>query len=190
MLIKRKSRYYLRYVPNAVAVTDVPNNLATLFKQRRRWLNGSLFGTLYVLTNAHRLVSCCRAPHPCYIKLGFFLFLLYYLLAFLFFMLALGWLFSMLAVFLSSQLDPLLADSSISLFREMARNHLLSEIFTYIFFFIIVLAMLASLTQPVDRAIGFFRFLVFFLGLFVNAVFFSALYYFCYHGFYMPPEYE
>ena len=111
VLIKKKSRYYLRYVPNAEAVTDVPNDLATLIKQRRRWLNGSLFGTLFVLANTFRLLSCCRAKHPFILKIGFFFFLVYYLLSFIFFMLSFGWLFSMLSLFLSSQLDALLMQS-------------------------------------------------------------------------------
>ncbi len=102
VLIKRRSRYYLRYIPNAVATTDVPNDLATLIKQRRRWLNGSLFGTVYVLANSLRLLACCRAKHPIYMKAGFFLFLIYYVIAFAFFLLSLGWLFSMLSLFLAS----------------------------------------------------------------------------------------
>ena len=51
------------------------------------------------------------------------------------------------------------------------------------------MAMLASLTQPVDKAVCFFRIIVLILGLFVNFVFLSVLYYILRHGFYLPPDY-
>ena len=37
----------LRYVKRAQAVTDVPESVAELITQRRRWLNGSLFTAIH-----------------------------------------------------------------------------------------------------------------------------------------------
>ena len=41
--IKENCGYYLCYLPDAKAVTDAPELLMVLFKQRRRWMNGALF---------------------------------------------------------------------------------------------------------------------------------------------------
>jgi len=42
------SKYYLKYVPNAIAKTDPMTTHEDLMKQRRRWVNSSLFAFLYV----------------------------------------------------------------------------------------------------------------------------------------------
>ena len=69
-IVTRPTRpWVLRFVPEAVATTDVPDTLAELCQQRRRWLNGSLFNTLYFLKHWRKLV---KAAHPWWRK-GLFL---------------------------------------------------------------------------------------------------------------------
>jgi chitin synthase len=46
-----KSQFYLRYIPNAGARTDPMKSHEDLMKQRRRWINSSLFAFLYVFKN-------------------------------------------------------------------------------------------------------------------------------------------
>lgn len=46
-----KEKYYLKYVPDAVAKTDPMKTHEDLMKQRRRWINSSMFAFLYVLRN-------------------------------------------------------------------------------------------------------------------------------------------
>jgi chitin synthase len=60
LLAKDSCRWTLEYVKDAVARTDVPVSLVTLIKQRRRWLNGSLFALLYALLNFKRFYACSR----------------------------------------------------------------------------------------------------------------------------------
>lgn len=58
--IKKHCKYFLAFVPDAKAFTDAPKALDILIKQRRRWMNGSYFGTLKVISNFLRIVNCCR----------------------------------------------------------------------------------------------------------------------------------
>ena len=46
-----KEKYYLKYVPDAIAKTDPMKDHENLMKQRRRWINSSLFAFLYVWKN-------------------------------------------------------------------------------------------------------------------------------------------
>jgi cellulose synthase/poly-beta-1,6-N-acetylglucosamine synthase-like glycosyltransferase len=51
-IITNKARHdTLAYVPGAVARTDPPDSLQKFIKQRRRWINGSTFASLFVLAN-------------------------------------------------------------------------------------------------------------------------------------------
>lgn len=61
--IKPNDGYSLQFVPDAKAITDAPANLCTLIKQRRRWMNGALFGTGKVTAHLFQMVSCCNR-HP------------------------------------------------------------------------------------------------------------------------------
>lgn len=75
--IKKNAGYYLTYIPDAKAITDAPDKLAILIKQRRRWMNGALFGSMKVIQNFVHMVSCNRTKHPWYRQIGMVLFLIY-----------------------------------------------------------------------------------------------------------------
>jgi len=64
--IKKNHKYHLAYLPDAKAFTDAPGNLATLIKQRRRWMNGAMFGTVKVISNFIHMLSCRRTKHSWY----------------------------------------------------------------------------------------------------------------------------
>lgn len=49
--IKEHTGYTVQYIPDAKAFTDGPLNLTVLMKQRRRWMNGALFGTASVIAS-------------------------------------------------------------------------------------------------------------------------------------------
>jgi chitin synthase len=51
ILIQGLGGYFLGYVPTAVAATDPPTSLIELIKQRRRWINGSTFASIYCFLN-------------------------------------------------------------------------------------------------------------------------------------------
>ena len=55
-ILPRKGDWKINYVAGAKCLTDAPSNLTSLMKQRRRWYNGGLFATLYVLANGKRVM--------------------------------------------------------------------------------------------------------------------------------------
>ena len=55
ILIKRSSDWILKYVPGSKALTDPPQSLSVLLKQRRRWTNGSFFAALHCLQDFLRV---------------------------------------------------------------------------------------------------------------------------------------
>jgi chitin synthase len=64
LVAKKNCCYTLRYVKEATARTDVPTDLTDLIKQRRRWLNGSLFALMYALLGWGRLLSQSSHSFP------------------------------------------------------------------------------------------------------------------------------
>ena len=75
--IKTQEKYTLAFVPDAKAFTDAPPNMMTLMKQRRRWMNGSLFGTSKVISNFVNMISCRRTKHSCCRQIMMTLFMIY-----------------------------------------------------------------------------------------------------------------
>jgi len=61
LLVRSGEKWYMKYVNDAIAETDVPKTLVDLIKQRRRWLNGSFFALLYALLNFNKLF---KSAHP------------------------------------------------------------------------------------------------------------------------------
>jgi chitin synthase len=51
ILARKDAAWFLDFVPDALAYTDVPLELDALVKQRRRWTNGALFNLIYYLMN-------------------------------------------------------------------------------------------------------------------------------------------
>ena len=68
LVTKRKAHWTLQYVKSAHAETDVPDNVAELIKQRRRWLNGSFFAAIFALV---QIRSIWRSDHSALRKLAF-----------------------------------------------------------------------------------------------------------------------
>jgi cellulose synthase/poly-beta-1,6-N-acetylglucosamine synthase-like glycosyltransferase len=79
LLAAKDKRWQLHYEKNAKAETDVPPDLWTLIRQRRRWLNGSLFATLYALLHFGRF--CRNSRHHFVQKLSVLLLFIYYTLS-------------------------------------------------------------------------------------------------------------
>ena len=68
LVAKRKAAWVLQYVKSSNAETDVPDTMAELILQRRRWLNGSFFAAVYALAHAFDI---WRSNHSLLRKLMF-----------------------------------------------------------------------------------------------------------------------
>ncbi|KAF5654402.1 CHS-3 chitin synthase 3 [Fusarium sp. NRRL 25303] len=92
IISKPNTHWLLKYVP-VTATTDIPMTTTDFINQRRRWLNGAFFSTIYVLKRCGHL---WRSDHSRMRKLAFFIPLIHSVLA-----LVLAW-FSLAAFLLST----------------------------------------------------------------------------------------
>jgi cellulose synthase/poly-beta-1,6-N-acetylglucosamine synthase-like glycosyltransferase len=100
ILIKPRAGFYLTFVPNAKAVTDAPDSLEVLIKQRRRWNNGAMFGTYNVVKNFFTLLNFGRTTHNPLMKLCLIPFLIYYSFNFLLGLFAVGAMYISVVIFI------------------------------------------------------------------------------------------
>ncbi|RIA86343.1 Glycosyltransferase Family 2 protein [Glomus cerebriforme] len=55
LVSKRNASWVLHYVKSAYAETDVPDDIIELIRQRRRWLNGSFFASLFAISHTFNI---------------------------------------------------------------------------------------------------------------------------------------
>src|SRR5579862_7931311 len=55
LVAKRRCHWILQYVKSATGETDVPDTMAELILQRRRWLNGSFFAAVYAIAHFYQI---------------------------------------------------------------------------------------------------------------------------------------
>lgn len=82
MLARKGCKWTMTYVKDAIARTDVPHDLVSLIAQRRRWLNGAFFATLFSIWNWGRVYS--ESSHSLTRKIGLFVYYVYNLIYTLF----------------------------------------------------------------------------------------------------------
>ncbi|KAI9730644.1 MAG: Chitin synthase, class 1 [Claussenomyces sp. TS43310] len=68
LVTKRNCHWILQYVKSATGETDVPDQMAELILQRRRWLNGSFFAAIYAIAHFYQIA---RSDHSFLRKLMF-----------------------------------------------------------------------------------------------------------------------
>ena len=156
--IKEYTGYTVTYVPDAKAVTDAPPSLLVLMKQRRRWMNGALFGTAGVVGNFGKMMSCGRSDHPWYRQCLMFLFMIYLTTLFLLQFLTVGAMFATIEVFIQVLLTTLSTNTKSAFFTNLTESNLISQIFFGFYLGLIILALFVSIALPLDRAIGYMKF--------------------------------
>jgi len=68
LVAKKGAKYLLKYVSAAKAETDVPDSIPEFISQRRRWLNGSFFASLY---SSYNWLEVYKTDHSLYRKIIF-----------------------------------------------------------------------------------------------------------------------
>lgn len=92
----------LRYVKGSVAETDVPSKLNELMAQRRRWINGSWFSSIYTIKNCNRISN---SGHNQMRKCFFRLLMVYYTIIAFFNWILVGAFYVAFAISLKRNLD-------------------------------------------------------------------------------------
>ena len=106
ILTKRNEAWVLRYVPDSKALTDPPEKVIDLMRQRRRWMNGSLFAAIYCILNFCKIT---HSNHGYLRIIAIYLFFAYYLLYVVFLLLMAGISYSTIKILLltHSEIDDI-----------------------------------------------------------------------------------
>ncbi|KAI1332539.1 glycosyltransferase family 2 protein [Xylariaceae sp. FL0255] len=70
LVTKRNCHWVLTYVKSATGETDVPDTVTEFILQRRRWLNGSFFASVYAIAHFYEFF---RSDHSFLRKIAFFI---------------------------------------------------------------------------------------------------------------------
>jgi len=108
LVSKRNCHWILQYVKSATGETDVPDTMAELILQRRRWLNGSFFAAVYALAHFYQLF---RSDHSFLRKLMFLLEFTYTTISMIFAWFAIGNFFLVFHILTTSLGDKTLLGS-------------------------------------------------------------------------------
>jgi len=118
--IKEHTGYTVRYIPDAKAFTDAPDSLHVLMKQRRRWMNGALFGTASVIKNTLSMISWSRSDHPWYRQTMMIFFMIYLITLYTLQFVIVGATFSSVLVFVTTLLKQVLLSSGNSILMDLS----------------------------------------------------------------------
>ena len=88
LVAKKNEAWLLKYVKSAKASTDVPDSIGEFISQRRRWLNGSFFASVYALVHQ---MDIWRSDHSTGRKMFFHLEFFYQFVSLFFSWFALVW---------------------------------------------------------------------------------------------------
>jgi len=127
-------------------------------KQRRRWMNGALFGTYKVISNIGAMISCGRNDHPWYRQVLMFFFMIYMITLYLLQFLTVGAMFVTIMIFFDQFFEVLFVeDSNSQVMRDIYENGILKKVLFSLYLGMIFLSTFVSIALPIDRAMGYFR---------------------------------
>ena len=153
ILRKYSDSWVLRYVPGALALTDPPHTVIGLIKQRRRWTNGTLFASWYVIDHLNMIT---RSGHSCCRKTSLFLLYLYMLINFVFSLVLVGSLYASFSIFIRAFFDS-----------EDCSDFGGAKIFESAYLALLFIFTLMSLTNPISKSGWVYSLFVIIFGIFI-----------------------
>ncbi|KAI5818618.1 chitin synthase [Pyronema omphalodes] len=164
LVTKRKSAWTLQYVKSAHATTDVPEEVAELVKQRRRWLNGSFFAAIFALV---KMKNIWRSGHSPMRKMVFVFEFFYQTVSLLFSWFALANFFLVFRILTAS-----LGEDEMH-FRP---GRWLSVIFEWIYFAVLFTCFILALGNKPDGSRIFFKAMMYFWAIIMIYLMFAAIF--------------
>ena len=168
-------KFELAYVPDAKAFTDAPDNLMTLMKQRRRWMNGAFFGTKKVIHNFVNMVSCRRTTHGCCKKVGMCVFMFYTAALFTLQFFIVGAMFASVYAFFDTVFASVF-DGNWAL-KQAYNSGVFTLLFAYLYIFLIVMVLILSMALPLEKARTWFNIVATIFGFLTAFSIFGMVYY-------------
>ena len=153
ILRKYSSKWLLRYVPSARALTDPPHKVIDLIKQRRRWTNGSLFASWYVIDHLNMIA---RSGHSWQRKTCLFILYLYMMLNFVFSLVLVGSLYASFSIFIRAYFDTEACD-------EFGGARAFETAYLALLFVFILMAI----TKPINQSGWIYTIFVIIFGIFI-----------------------
>ena len=145
--------WVLRYVPGWLALTDPPTTIVGLIKQRRRWTNGSLFASWYVIDHINLIT---RSGHSWCRQVSLFFLYLYMIMNFLFSLILVGSLYATYSIFIRS----FFTNEDCSSFGG-------ATAFETAYLLILFVFTLMSITKPIEKSTIPYTIIVFLFGIFI-----------------------
>jgi cellulose synthase/poly-beta-1,6-N-acetylglucosamine synthase-like glycosyltransferase len=179
-IVKKLSKnWILKYEPNCIALTDPPLTIIEFIKQRRRWTNGSLFASWYVIDHLNEIT---RSAHSKRIKAGFFFLYIIMILNFIFSLTLVGSMFSMFYVFTISIFGCKETEDGDLDFNsnDKCKDHddigynyeymMIENIIITIYIAMLFTFCIMSLTKPIEKSNRVYRLFVLVFGIFIFIV--------------------
>jgi chitin synthase len=151
-------------------------------------MNGALFGTMKVIGNITHMLSCRRTKHPVHKQFMLFFYFIYYIANFLLGFFTIGSMYAAITVFLDQEFSSLMEITNYydetGFLSTLFSDNLIGKIFSGLYIALIFMAIVFSLTTPVDKGIAYFKLLMGFFGMLLLLSMVGIMYYLSDTGFY------